>query len=358
MVAKLDSTLTSLLASTYLGGTGEESGYVPLVLDSSGNVYVSGPTESVDFPTTPDAYDTTHNGDWDVVVVKLDANLSSGVPSTTVTNVIATPDNTEVYPGDPVAVDVSVQGGNNVYAGQASCSVDPATLEVQNGVFGDFFDAVNRLVAVNQLDAETGTWFGAISQQNPAGPLSGDGLFATVTYSALNPGTTSMTCDALFSDRDGFTQTVSFSGADITVLPFEIMNGTVVYQGRLEQAGIDITVTGPVTLTALTDSEGAFTFDQLKAGDYEVKVDADGYLPRCTTLTVNKGEPLTLPATILLGGDLNGDEQIGIDDATLLTANFGQSNAAADINGDGIVNVQDLAILAGNYDITGCQPWE
>ncbi len=271
---------------------------------------------------------------------------------------IATPDNSEVYPGDSVAVDVIIQGANDCYATQAVCSVDPAMLEIQQGDFGDFFDAVNRLVLLNTVDAAAGTWLGVISQQNPAGPLSGDGTFVKINFKAVSPGTTAITCEPIISDRDGFVQTVSFSGAEITVIPFESLDGTVTYQGRLEQAGIDVTVTGPVTLSAVTDSEGAFTFDQLKAGDYEVKVDADGYVPRCTTITVVKGEALTLPATTLLGGDLNGDDEIGIDDATLLTSNFGQTNAAADINGDGIVNVQDLAILGGNYGITGCQSWE
>ena len=274
------------------------------------------------------------------------------------TTFTATPDIAEVYPGDPVAIALDVREANDLYALQAACTVDAATLELQAGVFGDFFDAQNRLVLVNEVDADAGIWTGVISQQNPAGPLAGDGLFATVTYNALSPGTTSITCDLFLADRNGFAQSVSVSGADVIVIPFESMTGTIAYQGRLDQAGIDITVTGSVTLTTVTDSDGNFTFDQLKAGDYDVKVDAPGYLPRCTTISITKGEPFTLSATTLLGGDLNDDDVIGIDDATLLTANFGQSTVTADINGDGIVNVQDLAILAGNYDVTGCQSWE
>jgi hypothetical protein len=50
-VSKLDSTLSSLLASTFLGGGNYEVG-VFLTLDGGGNVYVSGRAQS-GFPPPP-----------------------------------------------------------------------------------------------------------------------------------------------------------------------------------------------------------------------------------------------------------------------------------------------------------------
>ena len=73
-ISKLNSDLNSLLASTYLGGGGDD--WLALALDQSGNVYVAGWTWSSDFPTTTGAYDKDYNGGNDNFVSKLDANLS------------------------------------------------------------------------------------------------------------------------------------------------------------------------------------------------------------------------------------------------------------------------------------------
>lgn len=64
---------SSLLFSTYLGGTGESENFAGLALDSSDNVYVVGSTlgSPDDFPTTPGAYQTTYGGGGDAFVAKI-----------------------------------------------------------------------------------------------------------------------------------------------------------------------------------------------------------------------------------------------------------------------------------------------
>ena len=42
-----------------------------VAVDDDGAVYVTGDTSSSGFPTTPGAFDTTYNGDWDAFVVKV-----------------------------------------------------------------------------------------------------------------------------------------------------------------------------------------------------------------------------------------------------------------------------------------------
>ena len=74
-VAKFDTTQTgdaSLVYSTYLGGSSSDFGY-GIAVDSLNCAYVTGGTQSIDFPTTPGCYDSTLGGDSDAFVTKLNA---------------------------------------------------------------------------------------------------------------------------------------------------------------------------------------------------------------------------------------------------------------------------------------------
>jgi hypothetical protein len=71
----------TLLASTFLGGSSYDYGK-GIAVDSAGNVYVAGSTESGDFPATVGAFQTTRNGIADAFVAKLNNSLSTLVYAT------------------------------------------------------------------------------------------------------------------------------------------------------------------------------------------------------------------------------------------------------------------------------------
>ncbi|HUT84042.1 MAG TPA: SBBP repeat-containing protein, partial [Thermodesulfobacteriota bacterium] len=75
-ISKLNADLTSLLASTYLGGGGGER-VAAMTIDTAGNVYVTGWTGSDNFPTTDSAYSRILRGDIDAFISRLDGNLSA-----------------------------------------------------------------------------------------------------------------------------------------------------------------------------------------------------------------------------------------------------------------------------------------
>ncbi len=81
-VTKLDSTGSTLVYSTYLGGSSTESG-AGIAVDASGSAYVTGRTESFDFPTTPGAFQpAAANSLSDAFVTKFDPAGSALVYST------------------------------------------------------------------------------------------------------------------------------------------------------------------------------------------------------------------------------------------------------------------------------------
>ena len=69
-IVKMDNQLTSIIWSSYLGGSADD-GIYSLALDKDDNIYVTGGTTSADFPTTAGAYQTVHQDS-----VKADAFIS------------------------------------------------------------------------------------------------------------------------------------------------------------------------------------------------------------------------------------------------------------------------------------------
>ncbi len=71
-VVQMNAAGSALEYSTFLGS--DESDYgQDIALDAAGRAYVLGATQSNDFPTTPGAFDPSHNGDVDAFVARLNS---------------------------------------------------------------------------------------------------------------------------------------------------------------------------------------------------------------------------------------------------------------------------------------------
>lgn len=71
-VTRLDQSDGTVRYTTYIGGTSDEEGF-GIALDTAGNLYATGWTNSDDRQVTGGAYDLTYNGNQDAFVAKLNA---------------------------------------------------------------------------------------------------------------------------------------------------------------------------------------------------------------------------------------------------------------------------------------------
>ena len=128
-VAKLNSNGATLLYSTYLGGSGSDSGN-GIAIDGGGASYITGSTTSIDFPILG-AFQSTPGGGMDAFVTKLNAAGSAIVYSTYLGG--SADDR-----GSSIAVDSS---GNAYVAGNTSSTNFPtlSALQAANGGGGDAF---------------------------------------------------------------------------------------------------------------------------------------------------------------------------------------------------------------------------
>ena len=79
-VTKINDTGSSLVYSTYMGGSSSDSGY-SIAVDPEGNGYITGSTGSSNFPTASAIYGSNKGND-DAFVTKIDSTGSSLVYST------------------------------------------------------------------------------------------------------------------------------------------------------------------------------------------------------------------------------------------------------------------------------------
>jgi len=124
-VTKLNSTGSALTYSTYLGGSGLDVG-MDIAIDSSGNAYVTGQTQSPNFSASATAFQKTLSGASDIFVSKLNSTGTALTYST--------------YLGgsaNEISYAISVDSSGNAYiAGDSSSLNYPVSAGAVQATFG------------------------------------------------------------------------------------------------------------------------------------------------------------------------------------------------------------------------------
>jgi hypothetical protein len=81
LVVEIDPLASTELFASYVGGSGDESP-AGIALDSNGNIYIAGTTDSTDFPVTPGASQGLPGGNTDALVIKIGTSSSPAVSLT------------------------------------------------------------------------------------------------------------------------------------------------------------------------------------------------------------------------------------------------------------------------------------
>jgi hypothetical protein len=248
----------AVVYSTYLGGTAGDHPY-GMGIDNFGNIYLSGYTTSLDFPTTAGAFQVSAPGDGDVFVSKMNSTGSDLVYSTYIGG-------TMQDQGLALAVDSS---GNAYVTGQTSSTDFPTTPGAFQSSYAPSF--------VTKLDPTGST---LVYSSYLGGSNSGEGLSIAVdnmanayvtgwTYASdfpVTPGAFQTMCSCNGSSTDAFLTVFNTAGSALIYSTF--LGGSQGDQGN----GVIVDSSGEAYVVGTTSSPdfpvtlGAFQ-DQLKGGE-------------------------------------------------------------------------------------------
>ena len=182
VVTKLNAAGSSLVYSTYIGGSGSE---FPgdIAVDTAGNAYITGITDSPDFPTTSGAFQTLYGGGFsDAFVAKLNAAGSGLVYSTYLGGT-----NDDSAAAGAIAVD----GTGSAYVVGATQSADfPITAGAYQTTFSGIFDIFVTKLDPSGTTSLYSTYLGRVVADSAGLAVDGTGsAYVTGTASANFPTT-------------------------------------------------------------------------------------------------------------------------------------------------------------------------
>ncbi|MCE7737712.1 MAG: hypothetical protein GPJ54_22665, partial [Candidatus Heimdallarchaeota archaeon] len=268
-VSKLNSMGSGLIYSTYLGGNGGDEAW-GMTIDDFSNVYITGHTYSINFPTTSGAYDETHNGEMDAFLSKFNTAGSGLVYSTFLGG-----------SGSDQGKDIIVDSSGNVYITGVTTD-DTIDFPTTNGVYDETHNGITDVFITKLHWKGYNTFLGGSSEDNSKSiAVDGSGN-VYVTGQTLDSTTDFPTTSGAYDEtyeagRDAFIVKLNATGNGLVYSTFLGGNGQDYGQGIVIDSSGNVYVAGYTSSTNFPTTIGAY--DETKSSNLDVfvtKLNANG----------------------------------------------------------------------------------
>jgi len=294
-VTILSASGTSLVYSTYLGGSGDDHGYA-IALDSSKNIYITGRTGSTNFPTV-NAYRDTFTGsgqnEYDAFVTKIASSGSSLVYSTYLGG-----------SGKETGYGIAVNGSNAYVTGLTTSTNFSLKNEYQGSYGGGNLDGFVTKLSSAGNSLIYSTYLGG------SGNDSAWGIAVDSSGSAYVTGDTYSTD---FPTWHAYQYTHGGGGRDAFLTKFSTSGTTLVYSTYLGGTESDA-----AAHVALNSSGCAFITGYTSSSDFPTKrayqTTYNGDLDVMTAMFTPDGSSLDF-SSFLGGSDLDTARAIALDNS-------------------------------------------
>ncbi len=251
-ITEFTATGNSLVYSTYLGGSGLDQGN-GIASDSTGNAYVTGFTQSSNFPVTADAFQPSLNGSENVFITKMNSEGEALLYSTYLGG-------SGLDTGQSIQID-NASTPNMYVAGYTESSNFPTVAPIQASLHGQ----ANAFVA--ELNG-AGT---ALTFSTFLGGAGDDGAYGLALDSSNNIYVVGSTTSTNFPTTSGAFQTSLNGPEDAFVAKLNAGGTSLAYStylggsGTDEGYGIAVSSSGNAFVTGLTESSNFPTANPIQA---------------------------------------------------------------------------------------------
>ena len=341
-VTELNPEGSGLIYSTYLGGTSKDIGYA-IALDSDGDAYVTGFTQSTDFPTTTGAFQKTLNASAAAFVTELNPTGSALIYSTFLGG-----DTTVTTPCEACGTSIVVDSARNAYV----CGLTAeSNFPVTPGAFQTTF-----LGHANGHDA-------FVTELNPSGTalvystyVGGDGDTGATSIALDSSGNAwfkGNTKSAIFPVTPGAFQTVIGGNFDAYVAELNPSGSSLLYATYLGGSGdeygiatrtlvLDNQTPPNIYITGYTDSTNfpttAGSFQPSLAGNNDVFVSKFVPSPNVgispTSLSFGNQDVGTTSAAQIVTLTNTGNENLNVTGVSITgtnSSNFAKTDACGEL---------------------------